>query len=445
VNNLPFVSALIIDAFAIAIGLVIALREGRSALHPAWMFIGLHLYIVTFRLVDLYTGSHPMKATFAWPVAVNEVIRAGVASDMALLAMAGGWIAARSVQKRWAGHRPEAAAVSKFRLNVAAAMAMAIGIFGSLTVGRLDHALKNTSWDTSGYIAATTTWPAWSACLLHFLYGFPVPLLILTAIALIFVAIMNVSRFAIIISMIFMTMTWLSRRRSRRFPFTLVVATFGAWLIWLPMKPFTKMVNEGARVTDALDDAVRYTYDEFGKAEGSVDQQFLDMVAATMTLSDIRDSWYWGGTILPLFVSPIPRVLWPEKPKINQYQWDIQVPTRNMVDLGMTAGLVGEGYVNFGYAGVVLFGFGIGFAYVWAYLRIAHSHYLSPSRLLYFFCLAAASQVYRDGLVSAVWFPFVYAAPIGWTAVSHWIWRPGRLRAGTPERRTAVQGMQHVR
>lgn len=448
-GSLTLFNALIIDAFAIAVCLAIASREARSPLHPAWMFLGLHAYIVTFRLAQLYTGSHPMKASFAWPVAVNEVIRAGVASDLGLLALASGWLVARWAMRLKRESRPEMMAVSKVRIYLAAGIAMALGAFGAVTVGRLEHSLSNTSWDTSGYLAATTSWSAWSVCLLHFLYGFPMPLTIITGLVLVFVGITNISRFAVIIPMIFLTLTWLSRRRSRRFPFTLVAGILAAVMLWLPLKPFTRMLREGARVEDALNEALRYTFTEFGKDEGSVDQQFLDMSAATMTLSDLRGSWYWGGTITPLFVSPVPRVLWPEKPKINQYQWDLQVPARNMAQLGMTAGLVAEGYVNFGYAGVLLYCFGVGFVFTLAYLRVAHCHYLSPSRLLYFFCLASASQVYRDGLISSIWFPFVYAAPIGWLVVSHWIWKPGRRRYTFPVRRPATrtggESLQYVR
>ena len=444
-DSLTLFQALTIDAFTLALCIFIAFREARSTLHPAWMFLGLHIYIVSFRLVQLYTGSHPMRATFVWPVAVNEVIRAGVAADLGLAAMATSWIYARWLWRRKHTHRPEMLVVSKFRIYLGAGLAMVAGVFGALTVGRLEHALKNTSWDTSGYLAATTTWPSWSVCLLHFFYGFPIPLMIATLAALIFVGIMNSTRFGVVVPIIFLTLTWLSRRNSRRLPFTLVAGVVAVWLLWLPMKPFTRMLKGGATIEEAWRAALEHTYTQFGNDEGSIDEQFLDMSAATMTLADIRGEWYWGGTITPLFVAPVPRVMWPEKPKINQYQWDIQVPSRNMAELGMTSGLVAEGYVNFGYFGVALFCFGVGFVYTWGYLKIVQSHYLSPGRMLYFFCLAAASQVYRDGLISGLWFPLVYAAPIGWTAISHWIWKPGRKRAAAPFRQPVPEGAAYGR
>lgn len=443
-GNLTLNWALTIDGFTVAICLAVALREARSVLHPAWMFLGLHAYIVTSRLIQVYTGSNPMRATFAWPVTVDELIRAGVSSDLGLLAIAVGWIVARFIVKHRQLAKPDVRVVSEFRVRLVASAAMAIGVFAILLSGSNEHGLQNASWDTSGYLAATTSWPSWSVCLLHFLYGFPGPLLIVTSAVLTFVGLTN-SRFAVVIPIILLSFIWLSRRRGRGIPLTMVAVILGAWVIWLPMKPFKKSLHEGAGVKDALNEALEYAYTDYSKAEGSVDEQFLDMVAATMTLSDLHGSWYWGSTIAPLLTGPVPRLLWPEKPKMNQYQWDLQVPARNLADLGMTAGLVAEGYVNFGYVGVVLYCFGVSFAFAFAYFRVAKSNRKSPSLLLYLFCLASAAQVYRDGLISAVWFPFVYAAPIGWTAVSHWIWKPGRRRTRLPLRRTPNETVAQVR
>ncbi len=434
-ENLTLFGALSIDAFAIAVFIAIVFREARSALHPAWMFLALHVYIVSLRLLQLYMGSSPMAHTFVWPVAVNEVIRAGVASDMGLVSIGVGAIIGRAIYKRSSRARFRTrlsdAPVSRSRIMVAAWLAMGIGIFGILTVGRLEHGLKNTSWDTSGYVSATTSWPSWAMCLLIFVYGFRVPLLVLTAATLACVGIFSTGRFAVVIPIIFLTLMWLSRRRSRRIPLTLIAGIAVAWLLWLPMKPLTKLLHDGASFGDALADSVSYTYTQFEKDEGSIDSQFLDMCGATMTLADIHGSWYWGTTIVPLFYSPIPRLMWREKPRINEYQFELQVPSRNMADIGMTSGLVAEAYTNLGWAGVVLYCLAVGIVYALAYWRVAPSNYLSAGWLMYLFCLASLEQVYRDGLISAVWFTFVYAAPMGWTAVTHWIWKPGRLRRET--------------
>src|ERR1700722_1753693 len=99
-ENLTLFGALSIDAFAIAVFIAIVFREARSALHPAWMFLALHVYIVSLRLLQLYMGSSPMAHTFVWPVAVNEVIRAGVASDMGLVSIGVGAIIGRAIYKR---------------------------------------------------------------------------------------------------------------------------------------------------------------------------------------------------------------------------------------------------------------------------------------------------------------------------------------------------------
>jgi len=93
----------------------------------------------------------------------------------------------------------------------------------------------------------------------------------------------------------------------------------------------------------------------------------------------------------------------------------------------MTPGLVGEGYVNMGLAGVFLTCGLLSFGFTWAYFRVAPPSLIapgllkSPGLLLYLLFLSCSMQTYRDGLLSLVWFPFVYAAPVGLVAVSHWV------------------------
>jgi hypothetical protein len=235
----------------------------------------------------------------------------------------------------------------------------------------------------------------------------------------------NAFRGVVIIPAIFLLFTWLSRRKNHKLPLMLIPAPLVIWLLWLPMKPVAFALQDGQPFSQALSDGVEIAFTNFGTEEGSgIDFQFLDMIGSTMTLVDLHGHWFWGTTIAPLFVSPMPRLLWPEKPRINQYQKDLDVPDRNMAALDMTAGLVGESYANFGWFGVAFIPFLVSLCYSLAYRQVENGTVNTPGSLLYLFCLSTYMQVYRDGLISAVWFPFVHCAPLGWAAVSHWLWRP---------------------
>jgi hypothetical protein len=164
-----------------------------------------------------------------------------------------------------------------------------------------------------------------------------------------------------------------------------------------------------------------------------------------MTLVDIHGSHFWGSTISPLLVSPVPREIWPAKPHLNQYQLDLDIPSRELAHTEMTAGLIGEAYANFGYFGVVAVPFLVSLCFSLAYGRLGGTSLLTPGAMLYLIYFATFMQFYRDGFVSALWFPFVHCGPIGWTAISHWIWPPKQSRQQNPEfLPSAPQSLEYI-
>ncbi len=427
-------AAIAFDFATVAFCALVAYKVGRSLLHPAPMMLLCHCYIVTLRLHQLQTGFQPMSYSFDWPVGMGEVTRASLASDLALIAMMLGWV----VMRYWGRRRTVApqevrAELSKFRVQVFAVATviisiLAIGIVGP--AGLRDERLVAGTAESSGYLFAAAGWTGWGFCLLHYIYGFP-PALLLVTIGTLFASMMfSAFRGVVIIPLVFLLFLFLARRKTRRFPYGLLIACPMLWLIWLPMKPVFYSLQQGDPVSVALDKGTRTAFEDLGRDSGSgIDFQFLDMMGSTMTLVDIHHQHFWGGSIAPLFVSPVPRLVWPEKPYLNQYQKELDIPSRAMAKLDMTAGLIGESYADFGWAGIVVIPFLISVAYTAAFFRLSGARIFSPGCLLYLIYLSTFMQLYRDGLISAVWFPFVHCAPVGFTAVSHWLIPP---RSKTP-------------
>jgi hypothetical protein len=427
-TELSFQGALAIDLCTVLLCSCIAIRCAGTLLHPSVVMLGAHAYIVTLRLSQLARGFNPMAYSFSWPLSQSEIVRASLSSDVALIAMALGWLVVRfwGEHKQYTPIEPRIV-LSDQRLRIFAAIALCFGVAGILILG--PHAEREVMGDhsatTSGYLLAMSGWAGWCFCLLHYRYGFRWPLLTVTAAALTGVMLSSTFRGAVIIPCIFLLFTWLARRSSVNLPWGLIPAIICIWLVWLPMKPIVYGIQSGQHVGDAVSSGIDSTFSNFGQDNGSgIDFQFLDMVASTMTLVDVHQSYFYGTTLAPLLVSPFPRQLWPEKPELNQYQQDLDIPSRAMAKLHMTAGLVGESYANFGYVGVILIPFGISVAFSAAYRRLVGTSLLTPGSLLYLLYLSTYMQLYRDGLISAVWFPFVHCAPMGWLAVSHWIWPP---------------------
>jgi len=64
------------------------------------------------------------------------------------------------------------------------------------------------------------------------------------------------------------------------------------------------------------------------------------------------ESPYWGGSFATLVVMPIPRMLWPEKPKVSPN--DILMKWYPMIGENFAVTLIGEAYANWLWPGVVL-------------------------------------------------------------------------------------------
>lgn len=409
---------LTIDLIALSICVFIAFRLSRSVLNPAFAFCGLHFYIVTVRLLQIFFGASPM-AYFDWPVQVPEVERAAFACDLALFAIAAGWYFGRALARKSGMTRAEPA--SRQLLTTIATFSLGLGLLGMAIAGRsVDRPLADLKeWNDSGYVVVTMGWPAWAMCLLHYVYGFKPYLCGITVIVLVLELITVPSRCAVLIPLIFLLLLGISRKtRQARIPRFIIPVAALLWAVWLPMKPIAAELSEGSSLSTAIAEGVDHAFTNFGTDEGSgIDFQFLDMIGSTMTLADLHGTPYYGRTILPLLTAPIPRTLWPDKPHINEYLHELEVPMRNMGELGMTAGLVGEAYVNGGWFGIVVTAFLVSSAYTYAFWQTFFLNRRSCQFLLYLVFLATVMQVYRDGLISAVWFPLVYAAPVGWTAM----------------------------
>jgi hypothetical protein len=421
--------AIAIDLTTVVLCALLALKVARSLLHPAVMFLVCHCYIVTVRLFQLESGMRPMTYSFEWPVAMGEVVRAAIASDIALVAMALGWLAARYWgERRLVANEQPQILLSKARVQFAAFLAIVLSIMAIILVGPAglrDERLVAGTAASSGYLLAAAGWTGWGFCLLHYIYGFP-PLLLAATISVLFGSMMfSAFRGIVIIPLVFLIILYLARRQKKRFPVGLLIAAPLLWIIWLPMKPIFYSLQQGDQVEVAMEKGIDTAFHNFGRENGSgIDFQFLDMIGSTMTLVDMHGQHFWGASVAPLLVSPIPRLVWPDKPHLNQYQEELDIPSRAMAKLNMTAGLVGECYADFGWAGVVLIPFLVSVAFTASYLRLSGTNVFSPGCLLYLMFLSTFMQFYRDGLVSAVWFPFVHCAPVGWLAVSHWLFPP---------------------
>jgi hypothetical protein len=152
--------------------------------------------------------------------------------------------------------------------------------------------------------------------------------------------------------------------------------------------------------------------------ENYANQEFLEYLVRAVPARTGRYGWFLDN--IQLFTEPVPRALWPGKPAgppIQRFHlFDYGRP------IGMTLSLPGEGWIQAGWAGVVVWcglaGVAFGLAYRWFAGTVQTEFQVAAYLLL----LPLSVQFFRDGtLVTAARFPLFYLPPLGlWWAFARW-------------------------
>jgi hypothetical protein len=411
--------------------------------HPGVIYIFFHLYTVTARLLGLCFDAQTLFSKWLTsglflPVSEEEIVRAVIVADVALLVMTFCWIKAAADAHR--EKIPRAAvpfrALSVKYIKWIAAICLPIGLLGIALFASLPGfraaGLGNTrvglgEWESSSWLFITMTWPGLIILALIYWYGFRWWLNIAIGVYLLLMTYQGYHRFRVIVPAILLMQIYLDRHRLRwpkaRFALILVATV----LVFYPLKT----IGKAAQTMFADDTSKRLSISEVLSATtqevdvalsgNAGDQQFLDQFAATLTLVDDNGKFYYGTTYLPLLTLPIPRQLWPEKPGLADYLKDISRPWRPMAEMGMVITIWGEAYINFGYLGILIIpgvlAYMLGRAYFYAY----KGYYYTVARFTYLLIACNLIQVYRDGIISIVIFTFVNMMPLMLIIILHYV------------------------
>jgi hypothetical protein len=385
--------------------------------HPATPYFVFHIYAVTLRLLGLAGGSPTLFTNWiGWydPITPEEIARASLYCDAALVAMTSAWIWFRAPRRG----DPQVTrqplrmeivlpvVIVSFLLGVAA-LAVTASVPGMEANTR---AASLGAWSTSSYIAVAQTWPGLAVLAYIYCYGFRRGAVVLLIFYFVLIGYQGFHRFRIVIPIILLVQIWLDRRGQRWPSGWMAVGLLSAALVFFPLKIAAKMAQEGATVSE-ITDAVTDTFVQVGSGEAH-DQKFLDELACSLSLLDLRDEWYWGKNYLALLTLPIPRQWWPDKPMLYQNIRDISIPSRPMAENGMTSTYVGEAYANLGFWGVILLPWLLAAALTVYRRRAYQAGYGTVMRLSYVLLSANLIQVYRDGFASLFIFTFVNMLPL---------------------------------
>jgi len=389
-------------------------RALNSSLHPALTYLGYHFYVVTLRLAALSAGaaSSPLFKGALQPV---DYVRAAMAFDLLLIASTAAWLtlAHNAHRNRMIFQQRPAWPLLKIRTTLIALPVFAIGIFGLVNFGMAATTKMDFgAWQSSSYLLITAFWSVQALLLLHYLYGFRWYLTITTVIFLILM-VFNADRFAVVLPVLFLFYTYISRNNRRWSPKWMVFSIVLLFILWFPLKIIRAGVNSHETASEIVDQTITYDAGAMSMSEkATADELFFDMATGWMIRVDRSGSFSYGREYLPLLTSPIPRAWWPNKPKLNKYESEISTPEYPLAQMGTVPSLAGDSYVNFGYPGVIILGYLIAYFYGFLWQRAAMVSHNTVRRFLYLVLLANLVQVLRDGIGSIVTFTLIVSMPL---------------------------------
>lgn len=401
-----------------------------SAFHPLTIYLFFHGFIFVFRPIVAYLGDFQfIYRVYQFTPSPSDKLTVILASNLGMLAFAffslkTGYAAMRFKQDSFA-------VAERNRLAATAMLALAICVpLGAYSLAtKWDMGLSDTNvmvmdagtgtfinTSSNGYLAEAQLMLATACAMIGWLFRFR--LLALMPLAL-FVLIRagTGGRGPFISASICLALVYLYERR-QRLP-SLRITVMAAGLIGL----FTIIgLDRGqairSLVSDYESENIDYSGDEQKWLEGMDFGNLEYFEFLVYAVPQRTGSYEYFANNLMLFTEPVPRVLWPGKPIGSPVKFfelfDYGQP------IGMTRSLPGEGWVQLGWLGVIIWCSLWGAALGMIYQRFAMGTQSTFIVLSYMVLISTLVVVFRDGTVVTIARQgLFYFAPIAlWKLVS---------------------------
>ena len=411
----------LLDLFVVALVIIVMFRR-MAFWHPLTAYLLFHLYSFTYRLFQIIGGSPLMYTGQANAEAItpDEIIRAILWADVVLIFF---------VAASWWAHQVFEAKASQpverrvLNLNIAkfiGILCLPVGAYFFYVVKTTGFTLDATS-ATAGYIQAMALWPIGVIGLLIFAFGFRWHLLALAAFFLGAVALQGYHRFMLVLPLLYFTALYLQTQRRRWPTIPILIAAFFVGLVFPRLKYIGQALQYGDTQEAIAQFSQVFVQDKKAYSDYATTEDFLDQFAGGLSLADSNERKFWGSTYLAIVTLPVPRAWWPNKPGLADHLQEISTSGRRYDVEGRIITYLGEAYLNFGYAGMMLIPAFMGYILTAACLRATAGPMQRLARYIYLVFFMALVQTFRDGLLSIFVFTVVHNMPMLFTWILHMI------------------------
>ena len=414
----------LIPYFLLDLGVVLAvvvLMFRRMAFwHPLTAYLLFHLYSFTYRLFQIIGGSPLMYAGQANAEAITpeEISRAMIWADVGLVVFA--------LASWWAHLVFEAKALQPVERRVLNPnIAKFIGVLCLPLGAYFFYVIRTKGFEitaesaTAGYVQVIAMWPLGVLGLLIFAFGFRWHLLALTAFFLGAVALQGYHRFMLVLPLLYFAALYLQTSRRRWPTVPILIAAFFVGLVFPRLKYIGQALQYGDTQEALAQFSQAFVRDKQSYTETTATEDFLDQFAGGLSLVDSNDRKFWGSTYLAIVTLPVPRAWWPDKPGLADHLQEISTSGRRYDVEGRIITYLGESYLNFGYAGLMIIPGLLGYLLTAACLRATSGPMQRLGRYVYLVFFMALVQTFRDGVLSILVFTVVHNMPMLFTWTLH--------------------------
>lgn len=414
-------------------------KKSLTFYHPGTLLLFFHVVTNTFRFLAVMNGANVLSPDMNG-ASDAELKRALFWADMGLLFSAGAIYLAED--KPLGKIKDAVFPVNEKLLKGIILVVMPLGLYGMATQLYLPNVKGNVQdygeWGTSSYVQLIQPWFGLALLALVYFKGFKRQYYIPLFIYLFLIAIQGYQRNRLVLPCIFLLTTYLYYHRLKwptRGQFIMLICLS---ILFYPLKTISQIIQEGGSLTD-ISTIVTKTAASMLNGEAD-DQVVLDQYAVTLTEIDKKGKIYYGTTLAPLLVSPVPRQIWPGKPKLNEWQREISSYYRPFDVIGSIATLYGESYANFRYLGLLFIPAFLFYGLTRWYRRMYTKPIYDINKFFYTLIFCCMIQVMRDGLISLFIFPVLSNMPLFIIYVSHKLFaKPKKPNVANIEEMAPVQ------
>jgi hypothetical protein len=407
---------------AVVIAVIVLMFRRMAFWHPLTAYLLFHLYSFTYRLFQILGGS-PLMYTGqpnAEAISPDEIIRAILWADAALIFFVAASWWAHMVFEAKSDQPVERRVLNPNIAKAIGLLCLPLGAYFFYVVKTTGFVLSTDS-ASAGYIQAISMWPIGVIGLLMFTFGFRWYLLALAAFFLGVVALQGYHRFMLVLPLLYFTALYLQTRRRHWPTIPLFIAAFFVGLIFPRLKYIGQALQYGDTQEAITQFSQAFIQDKKSYTDFAATEDFLDQFAGSLSLVDSNDRKFWGSTYLAIVTLPVPRAWWPDKPGLADHLQEISTSGRRYDVEGRIITYLGEGYLNFGYAGLMLIPAFMGYILTAACLRATAGPMQRLARYIYLVFFMALVQTFRDGLLSIFVFTVVHNMPMLFTWILHMI------------------------